>query len=143
MSAVGGTSCQIYVTGYRTPSTAAPESWSDDDDDDDDDAADNDDGLADDYDADDPATAEDDADEVALRLSFRCHMTHWEPVMHELLLVHAPSPTPVFCRLHRGPIHFPSLFRRRRSVSLRIALARKITARCVRRSLLTSFNTAS
>ena len=115
-----------YVTGYRAPSTTAPESWSDDDDDD----ATND-------------ADEDDADAVALRLSFRSHMTHWEPVMHELLLVHAPSPTPVFRRLHRGPIHFPSLFRRRRSVSLRIALARKITARCVRRSLLTSFNTAS
>ena len=105
-----------YVTGYRAPSTAAPESWSDDD---------------------------DAADEAAFRDAFRSHMTNWEPVMHELLLLHVPSPTPVFRRLHRGPIHFPSLFRRRRSVSLRIAVARKMTARCVRRSLLTAFNTSS
>ena len=132
-----------YANGYRAPSTTAPESWSDDDDDDADDAADDDDGVADDYDADDPATADDDAASVAFRAAFRAHMTNWEPVMHQLLLLHVPSPTPVFRRLHRGPVHYPSLFRRRRSVSLRIALARKMTARCVRRSLLTSFNTAS
>ena len=124
-----------YANGYRAPSTTAPESWSDD-------AAD-DDGVADDYDADDPATADDDAASVAFRAAFRSHMANWEPVMHQLLLLHVPSPTPVFRRLHRGPIHYPSLFRRRRSVSLRITLARKLTARCVRRSLLTSFNTAS
>ena len=111
-----------YANGYRTPSTAAPESW-------DDDAA---------NDAD-----EDDADGIAFRLSFRSHMTHWEPVMNELLLIHAPSPEPLFRRLQRGPIHHPALFRRRRSVSLRIALARKMTARAVRRSLLSAFNTAS
>ena len=112
-----------YANGYRAPSTTAPESWSDDDDDDD---------------------ADDDCDSsVAFRVAFHSHMTNWEPVMHELLLVHVPSPTPVFRRLHRGPIHYPSLFRRRRSVSLRIALARKMTARCVRRSLLTAFNTSS
>ena len=112
-----------YANGYRTPSTTS-ESWSDDDDDDDDD------DLAD----------EDDAD---FRAAFRLHMTNWELVMHELLLLHVPSPTPVFRRLHRGPIHYPSLFRRRRSVSLRIALARKLTARSVRRSLLSAFNTIS
>ena len=106
-----------YANGYRAPSATAPESWSDDDDDDDDDC--------------DSSVA------------FRSHMTTWEPVMQELLLVHVPSPTPVFRRLHRGPIHYPSLFRRRRSVSLRIALARKMTARCVRRSLLTAFNNSS
>ena len=111
-----------YANGYRASSTAAPESWDDD--------------VVDDAD-------EDDADEVAFRLSFRSHMTNWEPVMHELLLIHAPSPAPVFRRLQRGPIHHPALFRRRRSVSLRIALARKMTARCFRRSLLTAFNTAS
>ena len=109
-----------YANGYRAPSTA-PESWSDDDD------------LADDAD-------EDDAD---FRVAFRSHMTHWELVMHQLLLLHVPSPTPVLRRLHRGPIHHPALFRRRRSVSLRIALARKLTARAVRRSLLSAFNTAS
>ena len=109
-----------YANGYRAPSTA-PESWSDDD-------------LADDYNADD------DCEDVAFRVAFRSHMTQWELVMHELLLLHVPSPTPVFRRLHRGPIHYPSLFRRRRSVSLRIALARKLTARSVRRSLLSAFN---
>ena len=117
-----------YANGYRAPSTAAPESWSDDDDVADNDAA---------------ADADDDCDDAAFRDAFRSHMTNWEPVMYELLLLHVPSPTPVFRRLHRGPIHFPSLFRRRRSVSLRIALARKMTARCVRRSLLTAFNNSS
>ena len=87
-----------YANGYRTPSIAAPESWDDDAD-------------------------EDDAD---FRVAFRSHMTRWELVMNELLLIHAPLPEPLFRRLHRGPIHHPSLFRRRRSVSLRIALARKI-----------------
>ena len=110
-----------YANGCRAPSTA-PESWSDDD-------------LADDYDADDAC------DTVAFRVAFRSHMTQWEPVMHQLLLLHVPSPTPVFRRLHRGPINHPALFRRRPSVSLRIALARKMTARCVRRSLLAAFNT--
>ena len=108
-----------YGGGYRNPSTAPPESWDEDIDD-----------LAD----------EDDAD---FRAAFRLHMTHWELVMHQLLLLHVPSPTPVFHRLHRGPIHHASLFRRRRSVSLRISLARKMTARCVRRSLLSAFNTIS
>ena len=117
-----------YVTGYRAPSTAPPESWSDEEEED---AADEEEDAADD--------ADNDADD-ATRVAFRSHMTNWEPVMHELLLLHVPSPTPIFRRLHRGPIHFPSLFRRRRSVSLRIALARKMTARCVRRSLLTAFN---
>ena len=116
-----------YVTGYRAPSTAPPESWSDEEEDAADDAADD---------------ADDDCDD-ATRVAFRSHMTNGEPVMHELLLLHVPSPTPMFRRLHRGPIHLPSLFRRRRSVSLRIALARKMTARCVRRSLLTAFNTSS
>ena len=110
-----------YVTGYRAPSTAPPESWSDDEGEE------------------DAAADADDCDD-ATRVAFRCHMTNWEPVMHELLLLHVPSPTSIFRRLRRGPIHFPSLFRRRRSVSLRIALARKMTARCVRRSLLTAFN---
>ena len=111
-----------YANGYRAPSTA-PESWSDDD------------ALADDYDADD------DCEDVAFRVAFRSHMMQWELVMHQLLLLHVPSPTPIFRRLRRGPIHYPSLFRRRRSVSLRIALARKLTARSVRRSLLSAFNT--
>ena len=116
-----------YAHGFRTPSTAAPESWDDD--------------AANDAEEDDAADA-DDCDD-ATRVAFRCHMTNWEPVMNELLLIHAPSPTPIFRRLQRGPVHLPSLFRRRRSVSLRIALARKMTARAVRRSLLSAFNTAS
>ena len=105
-----------YANGYRAPSITS-ESWSTDDDDD----------LAD----------EDDAD---FRAAFRLHMTHWELVMNQLLLLHVPSPTPVFRHLHTGPINHPALFRRRRSVSLRISLARKLTARAVRRSLLSAFN---
>ena len=70
-----------YANGYRAPSTTAPESWSDDDD-----------GVADDYDADDPATADDDVASVAFRAAFRSHMTNWEPVMHQLLILHVPSP---------------------------------------------------
>ena len=112
-----------YANGYRTPSTAAPESW-------------------DDEEGEEDAAADADEDD-ATRVAFRCHMTNWEPVMHELLLLHVPSPTPIFRRLRRGPVHLPSLFRRRRSVSLRIALARKMTARAVRRSLLSAFNTTS
>ena len=112
-----------YAHGFRTPSTAAPESWDDEEGEEDD--------------------AADDCDDDATRVAFRCHMTNWEPVMNELLLIHAPSPTPILRRLQRGPVHLPSLFRRRRSVSLRIALARKMTARAVRRSLLSAFNTAS
>ena len=119
--------CFYYGGGYRTPS-AVPESWSDDDDDD----ADADD-LAADYDTNE--------DSDAFRLSFRAHMLQWECVMHQLLILHAPSLLPILRRLHRGPIHHPSLFRRRRSVSLRIALARRLTARSVRRSLLPAFNT--
>ncbi|KAI0213541.1 hypothetical protein LSAT2_001417, partial [Lamellibrachia satsuma] len=99
----------------------------DDDDDDDDDIA-----AAAAYDT------HEDSD--AFRLAFRAHMLQWECVMHQLLILHAPSPLPIFRRLHRGPIHHPSLCRRRRSVSLRIALARKLTARSVRRSLLPAFN---
>ena len=105
-----------YGPGFRAPPTTQ-ESWDVDEAD-----------LADDYDAD-------------FRAAFRAHMTHWEIVMNELRLIHDPSPTPILCHLHRGPIHHASLFRRRRSVSLRISLARKITARCVRRSLLHAFNT--
>ena len=110
-----------YAHGYRAPSTTS-ESWStDDDDDDDDDVADED-------------------DDAEFRAAFRLHMTHWELVMNQLLLLHVPSPIPVFRHLHTGPIHHPALFRRRRSVSLRISLARKLTARAVRRSLLSAFN---
>ena len=116
--------CFHYGPGYRAPSTV-PESWSDDDADD----------LVADYDT------NDDSDAVAFRLSFRAHMTQWECVMHQLLMLHAPSPIPVLRRLHRGPIHHPSLCHRRRSVSLRIALARKMTVRSVGRSLLPAFNT--
>ena len=119
--------CFYYGAGYRAPSTT-PESWSDSDDDDADD-------LAADYDT------NDDSDAVAFRLSFRAYMMQWECVMHQLLMLHAPSPLPILRRLHRGPIHHPSLFPRRRSVSLRIALARRMTARSVRRSLLPAFNT--
>ena len=108
--------CFHYGPGFRVPPTTQ-ESWDDDEDD-----------LADDDDAD-------------FRAAFRTHMTHWELVMHQLLLIHAPSPTPILRRLHRGPIDHQALFRRRRSVPLRIALARRLTARCVRRSLLHAFNT--
>ena len=107
--------CFHYGPGFRASPTTQ-ESWDDD---------------------------EDDANEVALRLSFRAHMTHWELVMNQLLLIHAPSPTPILRRHHRGPIDHQALFRRRRSVPLRIALARRMTARAVRRSLLNAFNTAS
>ena len=72
-----------------------------------------------------------DEDDADFRAAFRLHM------------MHVPSPTPGFHRLHRGPIHHPSLLRRRRSVSLRISLARKLTTRAVRRSLLSAFNTIS
>ena len=109
--------CFHYGPGFRAPSTTQ-ESWDVDEAD-----------LADDYDAD-------------FRAAFRTHMTHCELVMNQLLLIHAPSPTPILLRLHRGPIDHQALFRRRRSVPLRIALARRLTARCVRRSLLNAFNTA-
>ena len=69
------------------------------------------------------------------------HRRLWGSVMQELLLLHVPSPLePAFVHLHRGPINRAALRRRRTSVPLRIALARKLTARCVRRSLLTAFN---
>ena len=123
-----------YANGYRAPSTTAPESWSDDDDDV---------ASAPSTTAPESWSDDDDDDDVAFCVAFRSHMTNWEPVMHQLLLLHVPSPTPIFRRLHRRLIHYPSLFRRRRSVSLRIALARKLTARCVRRSLLTAFNNSS
>ena len=135
----------MYGDGYRT-STASPESWDDDliaidaavtdahaADEDFDDAGEWDDDIA----AIDTAT---EAHEVEV-MAFRAHMTKWEQVMHELMLIHAPSTASVFSHVHLGPVHLPSLFRRRRSVSLRIALARKLTARAVRRSLLSAFNT--
>ena len=69
------------------------------------------------------------------------HRRLWGSVMQQLLLLHVPSPvTPAFRHLHRGPIDRAALRRRRASVPLRIALAKKLTARCVRRSLLTAFN---
>ena len=69
------------------------------------------------------------------------HRRLWGSVMQQLLLLHVPSPiTPAFRHLHRGPIDRAALRRRRASVPLRIALANKLTARCVRRSLLTAFN---
>ena len=107
--------CFHYGPGFRIPPTTQ-ESW-------DDDAA---------------AAANDAAD---FRAAFRAHMTRWELVMNQLLLIHAPSPTPILRRLHLGPIDHQALFRRRRSVPLRIALARRMTNRCVRRSLLHAFNT--
>ena len=110
--------CFHYGPGFRAPPTTQ-ESWDDDEDD------------------------EDNEDDADFRAAFRAHMTSWELVMNELRLIHAPSPTPIFRRLHRGPVDYQALFRRRRSVSLRIALARKMTARCVRRSLLSAFNTIS
>ena len=136
-----------YGDGFRNVSTTSPESWDDDltaitaavtdthaADEDFDDAGEWDD---DDIAAIDTAT---DAHEVEV-MAFRAHMSKWERVMHELVLIHAPSPASVFRHVHLGPVHLPSLFRRRRSVSLRIALARKLTARAVRRSLLAAFNT--
>ena len=136
-----------YGDGFRNVSTTSPESWDDDltaitaavtdthaADEDFDDAGEWDD---DDIAAIDTAT---DAHEVEV-MAFRTHMSKWERVMHELVLIHAPSPASVFRHVHLGPVHLPSLFRRRRSVSLRIALARKLTARAVRRSLLAAFNT--
>ena len=108
--------CFHYGPGFRVPPTTQ-ESWDDDEDD-----------LANDADAD-------------FRAAFRAHMTRWELVMNQLLLIHAPSPTPILRRLHLGPIDHQALFRRRRSVPLRIALARRMTNRCVRRSLLHAFNT--
>ena len=108
--------CFHYGPGFRAPPTTQ-ESWDVDEAD-----------LAGDYDAD-------------FRAAFRAHMTRWEIVMNELRLIHAPSPTPILHRLHLGPIDHQALFRRRRSVSLRIALARKMINRCVRRSLLHAFNT--
>ena len=69
------------------------------------------------------------------------HRRLWGSVMQELLLLHVPSPLePAFVHLHRGSINRSSLHRRRTSVPLRIALARKLTARHVRRCLLTAFN---
>ena len=136
-----------YGDGFRNVSTTSPESWDDDltaitaavtdthaADEDFDDAGEWDD---DDIAAIDTAT---DAHEVEV-MAFRAHMSKWERVMHELVLIHASSPASVFRHVHLGPVHLPSLFRRRRSVSLRIALARKLTARAVRRSLLAAFNT--
>ena len=135
-----------YGDGFRNTSTASTESWDDDlvaiaaavtdahaADEDFDDAGEWDDDIA----AIDTAT---DAHEVEV-MAFRAHMSKWERVMHELVLIHAPSPATVFRHIHLGPVHLPSLFRRRRSVSLRIALARKLTTRAIRRSLLTAFNT--
>ena len=135
-----------YGDGFRNTSTASTESWDDDlaaiadavtdahaADEDFDDAGEWDDDIA----AIDTAT---DAHEVEV-MAFRAHMSKWERVMHELVLIHAPSPATVFRHIHLGPVHLPSLFRRRRSVSLRIALARKLTTRAIRRSLLAAFNT--
>ena len=69
------------------------------------------------------------------------HRRLWGSVMQQLLLLHVPLPiTPAFRHIHRGPIDRAALRRRRASVPLRIALANKLTARCVRRSLLTAFN---
>ena len=70
------------------------------------------------------------------------HRSLWGSVMQELLLLHIPSPLePTFVHLHRGPISRSSLrHRRRTSIPLRIALARKLTARHVRPCLLTAFN---
>ena len=69
------------------------------------------------------------------------HRRLWGSVMQQLLLLHVPSPLePAFVHLHREPINRSALHRRRTSVPLRIALAKKLTARCVRRSLLTAFN---
>ena len=135
-----------YGDGFRNASTASTESWDDDlaaidaavtdahaADEDFDDAGEWDDDIA----AIDTAT---DAHEVEV-MAFRAHMTKWERVMHELVLIHAPLSANVFSHIHLGPVHLPSLFRRRRSVSLRIALARKLTTRGIRRSLLAAFNT--
>ena len=140
------TAIEFTANGFRNTSTASTESWDDDlaaidaavtdahaADEDFDDAGEWDDDIA----AIDTAT---DAHEVEV-MAFRAHMTKWERVMHELVLIHAPSPATVFRHIHLGPVHLPSLFRRRRSVSLRIALARKLTTRAIRRSLLTAFNT--
>ena len=81
------------------------------------------------------------SDECDYSVALRTHTKLWGPVMQELLLLHEPSPIePAFRHLHLGPIDRLSLHRRRRSVPLRIALARKMTARCVRRCLLTAFN---
>ena len=70
------------------------------------------------------------------------HRRLWGSVMLELLLLHIPSPLePTFVHLHSGPISRSSLrHRRRTSIPLRIALARKLTVRHVRRCLLTAFN---
>ena len=70
------------------------------------------------------------------------HRRLWGNVMQEFLLLHIPSPLePTFVHLHRGPISRSSLrHRRRTSLPLRIALARKLTARHVRRCLLEAFN---
>ena len=68
------------------------------------------------------------------------HRRLWGSVMQELLLLHVPSPLELV-HLHRGPISRSSLrHRRRTSLPLRIALARKLTTRHVRRCLLTAFN---
>ena len=135
-----------YGDGFRNTSIASTESWDDDmaaiaasvtdahaADEDFDDAGEWDDEIA----VIDTAT---DAHEAEV-MAFRAHMSKWERVMHELVLIHASSPATVFRHIHLGPVHLPSLFRRRRSVSLRIALARKLTTRAVRRSLLAAFNT--
>ena len=146
-----------YGDGFRNTSIASTESW-------DDDmaaiAAAVTDAHAADEDFDDAHAADEDFDDAeecwddeiaaidtatdaheAEVMDFRAHMSKWERVMHELVLIHAPSPATVFRRIHLGPVHLPSLFRRRRSVSLRIALARRLTTRAVRRSLLAAFNT--
>ena len=68
------------------------------------------------------------------------HRRLWGSVMQELLLLHVPSPLELV-HLHRGPISRSSLrHRRRTSLPLRIALARKLTTRHVRLCLLTAFN---
>ena len=83
-------------------------------------------------------------DECDYSAALRDHTRLWGTVMQELLLLHVPSPLePTFVHLHRGPINRSSLQRRRASVPLRIALARKLTARHVRRCLLTAFNLSS
>ena len=54
------------------------------------------------------------------------HRRLWGSVMQQLLLLHVPSPiTPAFHHLHRGPIDRAALRRRRASVPLLIALAKK------------------
>ena len=86
-----------------------------------------------------PASWNDECDSSAALLN---HRRLWGSVMQQLLLLHIPSPLePTFVHLHRGPISRSSLRHRRLpSFPLRIALARKLTTRHVRRCLLTAFN---